>query len=92
MYNTKKSDRYNPFKQDISLFTSIVTKVVGTCPFNIDGNKIYQMKCDESTWKEVWHQGKHICLLKKPPLEKDDTMKMVTMLKNVVQLHPYALN
>ena len=166
----------------MSLFTNVVTKVVGTCPFNIAGNKIYQMKCDESTWKEkltdgrhwqinwgknwllngerrvakcqqfvlctnnncpmfqmhnmaneasfsrgtlegsyqctnylhfserqwcsalraskwdrernvmtVWHQGKHICLLKKPPLEKDDAMKMVTMLKNVMRLHPHAL-
>ena len=165
----------------MSLFANIVTKVVGTCPFNIDGNKIYQMKCDKSTWKEkltdgrhwqinwgknwlvngerrvakcqgsivctnnncpmfqvhnitneasfsqgtlegsyqcanclhfserqwccalrasewdrernmmtVWHQGKHICLFKKPPLEKDNAMKMVTMLKNVMQLHPHA--
>ena len=32
----------------------------------------------------VWHQGKLICLLKKPPLEKDDAMKMVMMLKNVM--------
>ena len=38
----------------------------------------------------VWHQGKHICLLKKPPLEKDDAMKMVMMLKNVLRLHPHA--
>ena len=181
MYNVKKSNWDNPFKQNMSLFTNVVTKVVGTCPFNIDGNKIYQMKCDESTWKEkltdgrhwqinwgknwllngerrvakcqgsyvctnnncpmfqvhnitneasfsrgtlegsyqcanclhfskrqwcgalrasesdrkrnimtVWHQGKHICLLKKHPLGKDDAMKMVTMLKNVMQLHPYA--
>ena len=47
MYNAKKSDQYNPFKQDMSLFTNVVTKVVGTCPFNITGNKIYQMKCDK---------------------------------------------
>ena len=40
----------------------------------------------------VWHHGKHICLLKKPPLEKDDAMKMVTMLKNVLQLHPCVEN
>ena len=59
MYNTKKSDRYNPFKQDMSLFTNIVTKVVGTCPFNINGNKMYQMKCDESTWKEKLTEGGH---------------------------------
>ena len=32
----------------------------------------------------VWHQGKHICLLKKPPLEKDNAMKMVMMLKNIM--------
>ena len=38
----------------------------------------------------VWHQGKHICLLKKPPLEKDDAMKMVMMLKNVMRLHLHA--
>ena len=31
----------------------------------------------------VWHQGKHICLLK-TPLEKDNAMKMVMMLKNVM--------
>ena len=43
MYNAKKSDQYNPFKQDMSLFMNVVTKVVGTCPFNIYGNKIYQM-------------------------------------------------
>ena len=41
MYNTKKSNWYNPFKQDMSLFTNVLTKVVGTCPFNINGNKIY---------------------------------------------------
>ena len=41
MYNTKESDWCNPFKQDMSLFMNVVTKVVGTCPFNIDGNKIY---------------------------------------------------
>ena len=49
MYNMKKSDQHDPFKKDMSLFTNVVTKVVGTSPFNIDGNKIYQMKCDEST-------------------------------------------
>ena len=43
MYNMKKSDWYNPFKLNMSLFTNVVTKVIGTCPFNIDGNKIYQM-------------------------------------------------
>ena len=59
MYNAKKSNRYNPFKQDMSLFMNIVTKVVGTCPFKIDGNKIYQMKCDESTWKEKLTDGRH---------------------------------
>ena len=154
-------------KQDLSLFDNVVTKVVGTSPFNIDGNKIYQIKCDEYTWKEklsngrhwqvnwgktsnltvkdvnlnvkeqlcarmisvlcskctillmklhfhgvlwrdptsvqnayewnrdtklltIWHQGKHICLLKKAPVEKDDAMKMANMLKNVMQLHPHA--
>ena len=30
MYNVKKSDQYNPFKQDMSLFMNVVTKVVGT--------------------------------------------------------------
>ena len=40
-YNAKKSNWYNPFKQDMSLFTNVVTKVVGTCPLDIDGNKIY---------------------------------------------------
>ena len=39
----------------------------------------------------VWYQGKDICLLKKPPLEKDNAMKMVMMLKNVMRLHPHAL-
>ena len=29
MYNAKKSDQHNPFKQDLSLFDNIVTKVVG---------------------------------------------------------------
>ena len=53
MCNVKKSNWYNPFKQDMSLFTNVVTKVVGTCPFNIDGNKIYQMKCDKSAWKAL---------------------------------------
>ena len=59
MYNMKKSNWYNPFKQDMSLFTNVVTKVVGTCPFNINGNKIYQMKCDKSTWKEKLTDGRH---------------------------------
>ena len=58
MYNMKKSDQYNPFKQDMSLFTNVVTKVVGTCPFNIGGNKIYQMKCDKSTLKEKLTDGR----------------------------------
>ena len=39
----------------------------------------------------IWHQGKHICFLKKPPVEKDDAMKMVYMLKNVMQLHLHAM-
>ena len=38
----------------------------------------------------IWHQGKHICLLKKPPVEKDDAMEIVTMLKNVMRLHLHA--
>ena len=38
----------------------------------------------------IWHQGKHICLLKKSLVEKDDAMKMVNMLKNVMQLHLHA--
>ena len=38
----------------------------------------------------IWHQGKHICLLKKPLVEKDDAMKMVNMFKNVMQLHLHA--
>ena len=59
MYNPKKYDQYNHFKLDMSLFMNIVTKVVGTCPFNIDGNKIYQMKCDKSTWKEKLTDGRH---------------------------------
>ena len=45
MYNAKKSDWHNPFKQDLSLFDNVVTKVVGTSTFNIDGNNIYQIKC-----------------------------------------------
>ena len=28
MYNAKKSDQHNPFKQDLSLFDNVVTKVV----------------------------------------------------------------
>ena len=59
MYNAKKSDWYNPFKQDLSLFDNLVTKVVGTSPFNIDGNKIYQIKCDKYTWKEKLSDGRH---------------------------------
>ena len=59
MYNAKKSDWHNPFKQDLSLFDNVVTKVVGTSPFNIDGNKIYQIKCDEYTWKEKLSDGRH---------------------------------
>ena len=59
MYNAKKSDRHNPFKQDLSLFDNVVTKVVGTSPFNIDGNKIYQIKCDKYTWKEKLSDGRH---------------------------------
>ena len=43
----------------MSLFTNIVTKVVGTCPFNINGNKMYQMKCDKSTWEEKLTDGRH---------------------------------
>ena len=58
MYNAKKSNQYNSFKQDMSLFTNVVTKVVGTCSFNTDG-KIYQMKCDKSTWKEKLIDGRH---------------------------------
>ena len=38
----------------------------------------------------IWHQGKHICLQKKPPVEKDTAIKMVTMLKNVMRLHLHA--
>ena len=59
MYNAKKSDWHNPFKQDLSLFDNVVTKVVGTSPFNIDGNKIYQIKCDKYTWKEKLSDGRH---------------------------------
>ena len=39
----------------------------------------------------IWHQGKHICLLKKPPLKKDDAIKMVNMFRNVMQFHPHAM-
>ena len=56
MYNAKKSDQYNPFKQDMSLVDNVVTKVVGASPFNTDGNKIYQIKY---TWKEKLSDGKH---------------------------------
>ena len=59
MYNARKSDWYHPFKQDMSLFNNIVMKVVGTFPFNIDGNKIYQIKCDEHTWEEKLTDGRH---------------------------------
>ena len=53
MYNAKKSDCHNPFKQDLSLFDNVVTKVVGTSPFNIDGNKIYQIKCANTLEGEI---------------------------------------
>ena len=43
----------------MSLFDNVVTKVVGTSPFNTDGNKIYQIKCDEYTWKEKLSDGRH---------------------------------
>ena len=59
MCNAKKSDQYSPFKQYLSLFDNLVTKVVGTSPFNIDGNKIYQIKCDKYTWKEKLCNGRH---------------------------------
>ena len=59
MYNAKRSDWHNPFKQDLSPFDNVVTKVVGTSPFNIDGNKIYQIKCDEYTWKEKLSDDRH---------------------------------
>ena len=64
MYNAKKSDWHNPFKQDLSLFNNVVTKVPTPIhqfqsPFNIDGNKIYQIKCDEYTWKEKLSDGRH---------------------------------
>ena len=38
----------------------------------------------------IWHQGKHICLMKKPPIEKDDAAKMITMLKHIMRLNPYT--
>ena len=38
----------------------------------------------------IWHQGKHICLMKKPPIEKGDAAKMITMLKQIMRLNPYA--
>ena len=44
----------------------------------------------ETNLMTIWHQGKHICLLKKLPIEKDDAMKIIIMLKNVMQLHPHA--
>ena len=36
----------------MGLFTDVVTKVANRSPFNIDGNKIYQIKCNENTWKD----------------------------------------
>ena len=42
----------------MSLFDN-VTKVVGTSPFNIDGNKIYQIKGDENTRKEKLTHGRY---------------------------------
>ena len=59
MYNVPKSNVYNKFKQDMGLFTDVVTKVVNTSPFNIDGNKIYQIKCNENTWKDKLKDGRH---------------------------------
>ena len=59
MYNAPKSDHYNKFKQDMGLFTDVVTKVVNTSPFNTDGNKIYQVKCNENTWKDKLKDGRH---------------------------------
>ena len=44
----------------------------------------------ETGIRMIWHQGKHICLTKKPPIEKDDAAKMITMLKHIMQLNPYA--
>ena len=38
----------------------------------------------------IWHQGKHICLMKKPSIEKDDVAKMITMFKHIMQLNSYA--
>ena len=38
----------------------------------------------------IWNQGKHICLIKKPPIEKDDATKMITMLTHIMRLNPYA--
>ena len=43
----------------MGLFTDVVTKVVNTSPFNIDGNKIYQIKCNENTWKDKLKDGRH---------------------------------
>ena len=57
--STKKSNQHNPFKQDLSFFDNVVTQVVGTSPFNIDGNKIYQIKCDKYAWKEKLSNGRH---------------------------------
>ena len=59
MYNVKKSDQYKPFKLDMSLFTNVVTKVVGTCPFNINGNKIYQMNMTNQHGRKKLTDGRH---------------------------------
>ena len=59
MYNAPKSNVYDKFEQDVGLFTDVVTKVVNTSPFNIDGNKIYQIKCNENTWKDKLKDGRH---------------------------------
>ena len=59
MYNVPKSDVYNRFKQDMLLFNDVVTKVVGTSPFNNDGNKLYQIKCSEYPWQLKLKDGRH---------------------------------
>ena len=70
------------------------TSVQNACNILKD-NGVGQLRASE--WNHdtklmtIWHQGKHICLLKRPPVEKDDAMKMVTMLKNVMQLHLHAM-
>ena len=43
----------------MGLFTDVVTKVVNTSPFNIDGNKIYQIKCNKNTWKDKLKDDRH---------------------------------